>query len=287
MGNEELQLNTITVGDALDFVSNLPDASVPLFLFSPPYNLGNGDGSWLPGAVRSGHYRTDAPLGARGGKRGMGRKAGKWDGGALANGYGDFADNVPWPEYIAQQHALLAECWRTLTPAGAIYYNHKPRILDGVLLDPIQFIPSLPIRQRIIWARAGGVNFNPGYYVPTHEYIYVIAKPAFRLKSQGASGAGDVWSVPQEAGTWHPAPFPIKLAEIVIESVMPTLVCDPYAGSGTTCVAAKKFGVDYLGNELNAGYAEKARAWVARTRKMTLRQQTITDVLAEQQEVFV
>ncbi len=255
--------NEIIVSDALDYLQTLPDASVPLFLFSPPYNLGNNDGSWLLGACRTGHYAATAGLGSRGGKAGMGRKAGKWDGGALANGYGDYGDNMPWPEYTAWQHAVLRECWRALTAGGAIFYNHKPRVLENVLLDPIRFIPEgLPIRQRIIWARAGGVNFNPGYYVPTHEYIYVIAKSGFRLKSQGASGAGDVWSIAQQSSTWHPAPFPLALAERALETTAPALVCDPFMGSGTTAVAARKYGIDYAGCDRNIAYVDRARAWV-------------------------
>jgi site-specific DNA-methyltransferase (adenine-specific) len=255
--------NQIVVADALDFLRSLPDACVSLFLFSPPYNLGNNDGSWLPGACRTGHYAAAAGLGSRGGKAGMGGKGGKWNGGGLAQGYDDYGDNLPWPEYIAWQHAILRECWRCLTAGGAIFYNHKPRVLENVFLDPIRFIPDgLPIRQRVIWARAGGVNFNPGYYVPTHEYIYVIAKSGFRLKSQGASGVGDVWVVPQISGTWHPAPFPLTLAERVIETVMPALVVDPFIGSGTTAAAARRYGIAYSGCDRNAAYVEKAKRWV-------------------------
>ena len=181
-------LNQITVCDALDFVSSLPDASVPLYLFSPPYTLGNSTGGGMPGKL--GHYADNAPLGARGGKHGMGHKGGKWDGGTLADGYDDFADAMPHAEYVAWQRSILRECWRTLTPAGAIYYNHKPRIMNGILVEPRDYVPTeLPLRQRVIWARAGGVNFTPVAYLPTYEEILIIAKPAFRLKSKGASGA--------------------------------------------------------------------------------------------------
>lgn len=258
-----MNTNTITVCDALEFAQALPAGGVPLFLFSPPYNLGNSSGGGLPGAKRQGHYPADAPLGRRGGPyqsaKDEGRRVGKWSGGALADGYDDYRDGLPWPEYTAWQQAILTECWRCLPENGAIYYNHKPRVLDGVLLDPIVFIPDgLYIRQRIIWARAGGVNFSPSFYCPTHEYIYVIAKPDFRLKSKGASGAGDVWFVSQEANTWHPAPFPLSLAERVIETTMPALVCDPFMGSGTTAKAAKRYGVPFIGCDRNAAYVERA-----------------------------
>ena len=96
------------------------------------------------------------------------------------------------------------------------------------------------------------------FYVPTHERIVIIAGRDWRLKSKGASGAGDVWYIPQEAGTWHPAPFPLALAIRAIETVMPEFVCDPFSGSGTVARAAKTLGIPYLCNELSAEYVARA-----------------------------
>lgn len=272
-------MSGIVVADALDFLRALPDASVPLFLFSPPYNLGNTSGGGMPGAKHQGHYDPRAGMRARGG-------AGKWSGGALADGYDDFDDNLPHAEYVAWQHAILAECWRALSPAGAIFYNHKSRVLSGVLVEPRDYVPPCCIvRQRVIWARAGGINFSPSFYLPTYEEILVLARPDWRLKSKGASGVGDVWFIPQEAGTWHPAPFPLTLAERVLETTMPALVCDPFAGSGTTGRAAKRLGIDFIGCDRHPGYVERANAEIARERRLTMRQATMVDVDAEQVEL--
>lgn len=263
----------ITTSDALTFLQEQADASIPLFLFSPPYNLGNSSGGGMPGAKKTGHYNPAGGMKARGGM-------GKWSGGNLADGYDDYNDTMPWSEYIPWQQSILAECWRCLPENGAIFYNHKERVLDGVLLDPMAFVPACCyLRQRIIWARAGGVNFSPSFFCPTHEVILVLAKPGFRLKSKGASGAGSVWYIPQEAGTWHPAPFPMALAETVLEATMPTLVCDPFSGSGTVARAAKRFGIDFIGCDRNAAYVERANAELAKERKMTTRQKTMIDAL--------
>lgn len=277
-------INQIVCMDALDFLCSLPDNSVPLYLFSPPYNLGTTTGGGEPSA-RLGHYAANAPLG----KRGMGHKGGKWDGGSLSEGYDSHDDTMSMPVYIAWQQAILRECWRTLTDAGAIYYNHKPRVLGGVLVEPSDYLPGelRPCRrQRVIWARSGGVNFTPVFYLPTYEEILIIARPAFRLKSQGAAGVGDVWHIPQETGTWHPAPFPLQLAERVIETTMPALIVDPFVGRGTTAVAAKRFGVAFIGNDHSPAYVEQARTWVAAERKMTLRQAVLVDMVAEQSSLF-
>lgn len=216
-----------------------------LVFTSPPYNLGNTSGGGMP-HKKLGHYDPKVGLSKRGG-------GGKWSGGSLAFGYGKHGDNMPHAEYVEWQNNVLRRCWHALTPAGAIFYNHKPRILDGRLVPPADYIPAELreyVRQEIIWARAGGVNFSPAFYLPTHERITVLAKRDWRLKSKGASGVGDVWRVNQESNSPHPAPFPIDLPGIAIETCAPALVLDPFSGSGTTLRAAKNAGVKAIGIEL-------------------------------------
>lgn len=267
----QYQHNSINVGGAYRFLRNLPDSSVPLFLFSPPYNLGTTVG----GGFKKLHYSENAGLGKRGG-------GGKWGGGELANGYAAYHDAMHPLAYKAQQRTILRQCWRALADNGAIFYNHKPRIQNGILQTPLDFNPGLPVRQIVIWARAGGINYSPTYYVPTHEWIVIYAKPEFRLKSKAASGAGDVWYIPQESGTWHPAPFPLALAEMVLETTAPALVVDPYAGSGTVAVAAKKLGIPYVCNELSGDYAKKAQKRIDGVRYAP----KMIDVYAEQSQLF-
>jgi modification methylase len=225
--------------------------SVDLVFTSPPYNLGNTSGGGFPNKLRMGHYPPAATFGKRGGM-------GKWPGATLANGYADYDDSLPHAEYVTWQHAVLRECWRVITPTGAIYYNHKPRILGGEVCLPLDYNPGLPIRQIVIWARAGGYNYTPAFYVPTHEWIVIFAKPDFRLKSKGASGVGDVWQVPQEANPDHPAPFPLLLPKRALETTGAAVVLDPFCGIGTTLRAAKDLGRRAIGIERNERYCELA-----------------------------
>lgn len=238
---------TLYHGDCGDVLPTIEAGSVDLVFTSPPYNLGVTTGGGFP----LGHYAADAPLSKRGGH-------GKWSGGALAAGYGAYLDAMPPADYEAWQRSILTECWRTLSDSGAIFYNHKPRVQGGELWTPLSLNPGLPVRQIIVWARAGGVNFSPAFYVPTHEWIVVFAKPAFRLKSKGASGVGDVWSVSQEANPDHPAPFPESLPLRAIETTPSRVVLDPFAGIGTTLTAAKRLGRKAIGIELNEHYCEVA-----------------------------
>lgn len=221
---------TLYHGRAEEVLPTLPDASVDLVFTSPPYNLGNSTGGSFP----------------------SGKSYGKWTGSSLAAGYGDaHRDNLPWPDYIAWQHAVLRECWRILCPAGAIFYNHKPRVQAGVQLHPRTFVPpECPIRQEIVWARAGGINAAPTHYCPTYELILVLAKPGFRLRDKGASMVGDVWRFPQEANTEHEAPFPLKLPAQAIQTTGARSVLDPFSGSGTTLRAAKDAGIRAVGVEV-------------------------------------
>lgn len=59
----------------------------------------------------------------------------------------------------------------------------------------------------------------------------------------------------------HPAPFPESLAAFWIKYICPPrgIVCDPFAGSGTTCATAARLGRRWVGIERLAEYARKAR----------------------------
>jgi site-specific DNA-methyltransferase (adenine-specific) len=60
----------------------------------------------------------------------------------------------------------------------------------------------------------------------------------------------------------HEAQKPLKLMECLVALVTPAegVVIDPFAGSGTTCVAAKKLGRHYIGIEINSHFTEIALA---------------------------
>lgn len=237
-------LITLYHGDNADVLPGILPRTFDLIFTSPPYNLGSGPWPHL------GHWK---PGDSAGGKS-------KWRNGSDGSGgvtYEDHEDTMPWPEYVAWQHSVLDACWQRLSDTGAIFYNHKPRVIGGRLWTPFELVPDLPIRQVVIWKRAGGVNFNPTAYVPTHEWIIVIAREAFRLRTKGASGVGDVWSLAQEPSD-HPAPFPVGLPSRAIETTGPGSVLDPFCGSGSTLVAAKAAGVRGVGIEKSERYCEMA-----------------------------
>jgi site-specific DNA-methyltransferase (adenine-specific) len=237
MRTETIGKATLILADCEEALPTLP--AVDAVITSPPYNLGNTTGGGFP----IGHYNQNNGLAMRGG-------AGKWRGGELANGYGLHDDAMPHDEYVAWQKRILTACWAQLKGDGAIFYNHKPRVLGGILVTPLTYNPDLPVRQIVIWARSGGVNFSPAFYVPTHEWVLILAKPDFRLRDKAASGAGDVWRIHQnDGGNEHPAPFPVRLPEIILETTKAQVVLDPFMGSGSTGIACQNLDREFIGIE--------------------------------------
>ncbi len=234
---------TIYHGDCREVLPTLPAAD--LIFTSPPYNLGGSPWPHL------GHWK---PGDSAGGKS-------KWRNGSDGSGgvsYASHTDSMPHSEYVIWQRDVLKLCWDRLSEVGAIFYNHKPRVIGGKLWLPLELNPDLPLRQIVIWQRAGGMNFNPTAYVPTYEWIMIMAKEAFRLREKSASGVGDVWYVPQRSDAEHPAPFPLSLPLRAMETTTPGLVIDPFAGIGTTLRAAKELGRSAIGVEIEERYCEIA-----------------------------
>jgi modification methylase len=227
-------LNKIINGDCLRLLRELPDGAVDLVVTSPPYNLKNSTGNGMKDP-----------------------RGGKWQGAALVHGYSHHDDNMPHDEYVAWQRECMTEMMRVLKDDGAIFYNHKWRVQGGLLQDRSDIVEGFPVRQIIIWRRKGGFNFNPGYFVPTYEVVYLIAKPKFKLAPK-ASGYGDVWEFTQEMKNGHPAPFPLELASRCITSTTAGTILDPFMGSGTTAVAAKRLGRNFIGFEISPEYCQNA-----------------------------
>jgi len=236
-------LNKIHHGDCIELMGRMSVGSVDLIVTSPPYNIKNSTGNGL--------------------RNGSG---GKWPQAKLIEGYDEYDDTVPYDEYVEWQRACLTSMMRVLKPTGAIFYNHKWRIQGGLLQDRTDIISDFPVRQIIIWKRAGGINFNPGYFLPTYEVIYLIAKPEFVLAPK-ANAVGDVWQIPQESKNPHPAAYPVELAQRCIESTEAQVVLDPMIGSGTTAIAAELAGRDWIGMEISKNYCKLANERIAAHRR--------------------
>jgi len=87
----------------------------------------------------------------------------------------------------------------------------------------------------------------------------------FRAKSDEGFQSNIIENIKREVlddFNTHPTVKPLELMEKLIDLTVPAgygnIVFDPFAGSGTTLVAAKKLGIDYLGIEINQEYVSIA-----------------------------
>lgn len=243
-GSDEMSrwLGRVHHGDCLEVMRQLPAHSIQVIVTSPPYNLKNSTGNGMKDT-----------------------RGGKWKNAALQHGYACHGDAMPHDEYVSWQRQCLAEMVRLLRPDGALFYNHKWRVQNGLIQDRQDIVEGFPVRQIIIWERSGGINFNPGYFLPNYEVIYLIAKPRFKLAPK-ANAAGCVWKFHQEAKNDHPAPFPFELANRCIASIPrsdDSIVLDPFMGSGTTALAAIANGFGWIGIEAAKPYVDMAENRIA------------------------
>src|SRR6476620_419635 len=108
----EEYLNKIICGDCLQVMKKMPAESIDLIITSPPYNLKNSTGNGM--------------------KDGRG---GKWKNAELINGYSDHHDCMPHDEYVKWQNDCLQQMFHLLKNDGAIFYNHKRRVQNGLIQD--------------------------------------------------------------------------------------------------------------------------------------------------------
>lgn len=232
-------LNTIYADDTLVILNKLPSDTIDVGVTSPPYNKGENKKGWLVKNVK----------------------------------YAKTSDKLPELDYQENQIDVLNELFRVTKPGGSFFYDHKIRWERGVLLHPMDWLRKTKwtIRQEIIWDRIIAANIRGWRFWQVEERIYWLYKPIGKhligeeLKPKHAL-LTSIWRFPPEQKNNHPAPFPIALPTRAIYSVMDDkkgLVIDPYCGSGTTLVAAKLMGHDFIGIEIANEYIDTAKERLA------------------------
>lgn len=236
--------NKIICGDSKEILAKIPDNSVDLVFTSPPYNFGLD--------------------------------------------YGTSPDDFNWEGYFAQLLEIFDECIRVLVYGGRLIINIQPLFSDYI---PSHHIISAHMMKRkmiwkgeILWEKnnynckytAWGSWKSPSnpYLKYTWEFIEIFCKGS--LKKTGERDKIDInaeefkkwvigrWSIAPERRMKeynHPAMFPEALAcrALKLFSYRGDIVLDPFNGAGTTTLAAKKLGRDYLGIDISPAYCKTAR----------------------------
>lgn len=124
--------------------------------------------------------------------------------------------------------------------------------------------PSWPIRQLLIWHKGDrpGMGDLTLPWGPSHEDIYVmggIGEGHWTGKRgpsviRARTREGNATNSHTEHG--HPTPKPILLMQDLVSHTVGDVIVDPFAGSGSTLVAARMLGRRCVGIEMEKDYAE-------------------------------
>lgn len=133
-------------------------------------------------------------------------------------------------------------------------WGNKPAIVFGSWKKP----RPEKTQHRLIWHKAG---MPPGAlnapFMTQDEEIYVLGQGFISTSPPMRSVIVTNEHRPQEvARIGHPTPKPIGLMELLIERCPEGLIADPFAGSGSTLVAARNLGRKAIGVEFEEKYCE-------------------------------
>lgn len=184
--------------------------------------------SWLSGDV----LVTDPPYGTQ------------FSGANPKGGYGRRQNAGAGPEgFTIANDATTATRDAVLALWGA-----KPACVFG---SPRMPDPPIAVADRLVWdKKRPGMNGGPWRY--RHESIYVTA--GFVRVNDAAVSIIEAW--PDQSEHIHAKPQALMLR--LVGAAPPGIIADPFAGSGSTLVAAKELGRLAIGVEIEERYCEIA-----------------------------
>ena len=200
--------------------------------------------------------------------------------------YDVYEDRKAYDDYFAWTEQWMAACKDVLADTGSFWiaigddFAAEVRMLGRKL--------GLNLRNWVIWHYTFGQNTQKKF-ARSHTHLFYFTKhptkfhfddPAVRVfsdrqrwyKDKRANEKGkipdDVWDeFPRLCGTfeerqgWHPCQMPETILARIIRSCSKRddIVLDPFAGSGTTLVVAKKLSRNYLGVDLSQNYVTEMK----------------------------
>lgn len=223
-----LEINQIYNGDCLELMKSIPDGSIDLIVTDPPYKLTQRGSS----GTMSGYWATDAA-----------RKGTVFE-----------HNDIEIEQY-------LPEFYRTLKEDAHCYIMcnnlNMPHFFDVIGKSKFHFVKLL------VWDKQTKICGK--YYMGQIEFIFFLRKG--KDKPINDCGVSDLLSFPNkkeknaDGFNIHDSQKPIGLMQTLIRnsSNIGDIVLEPFAGSGTTCIAALRENRKYIGIELDQHYYEVAK----------------------------
>ena len=251
--------NSITQGDSLELLKKIPDNSIDLVFADPPYNLQLKDTLYRPDQTTVEAVTND------------------WDKFDTYEAYDKFC--LVW----------LKECKRVLKDGGALWvigsYHNILRL--GTSIQNLGFW----ILNDIIWHKTNPMpNFRGTRFTNAHETLlwcttsrkakYTFNYQNLKELNEGKQMRSD-WHIPICAGKErlrednnqrsHPTQKPEALLyRIMVSSTNKgDTVLDPFLGSGTTAVMAKKLQRNFIGFEQDVDYIKLAKKRLKNTQSLS------------------
>mgnify|MGYP006113934427 FL=1 len=251
-----IKKNSIIQGDSLELLKKIPNKSVDLVFADPPYNLQLKDTLYRPDQTTVEAVTND------------------WDKFDTYQAYDQFC--LKW----------LTECKRVLKDGGSLWvigsYHNILRL--GTSIQNLGFW----ILNDIIWHKTNPMpNFRGTRFTNAHETLlwcttsrkakYTFNYQNLKELNEGKQMRSD-WHIPICAGKErlreinnqrsHPTQKPEALLYRILlaSSQKGDLILDPFLGSGTTAVMAKKLQRDYIGFDQDINYIKLAIKRVEQTK---------------------
>lgn len=237
-------LNNVYCEDALTGLARIPDGSIDLIVADPPYGLGKD-------------YGNDSD---------------KLDAASYLAWSTQWIDAV-LPKLKAKGSLYLFLTWRN-APEIFVMLKQRMTMINEIIWD--RRVPSMGGSTRSFTSVHDTIGFfamQKGYYFDLDAiripYDAETKKARSRSIFVGAKwlelgyNPKDLWSVsrlhrehPERAD--HPTQKPLEIVERIIRASCPPdgVVLDPFMGSGTTAVAARRCGRNFAGFELNPEYCD-------------------------------
>jgi site-specific DNA-methyltransferase (adenine-specific) len=180
-------------------------------------------------------------------------------------GYGAKSKDILFLKFYSDYLGkLFSEYERILKPTGQIYFNIKSKTANKTLRTPhwIEFLEgfsNLKLKSYIIWKYSGSFDSTNKRFHLDYEIIYHLSKTddIYLNEKCGVHDAlSSVWNIPHnipKTERVHPTQMPEALVERILKvaSKGDELIYDSFMGSGTTAIVCNKFGLKWIGSEMN------------------------------------